>query len=61
MPKEMYIRICPQCGSTNTTIPPAGMDIRMSIPGYCQDCKNRGIFPEIKESEVEEFRKELKD
>ncbi|MBD3249748.1 hypothetical protein GF336_06910 [Candidatus Woesearchaeota archaeon] len=60
MKKERYIKICPHCGSTGIRIPPAGMDIRMTQPDYCESCHNRGIFPEIKESEVAEFKKNLK-
>lgn len=60
MKKEKYVKICPQCGSTNIKIPPAGMDLKMTKRDYCIDCKNWGIFPEIKESETEKFKKSLK-
>jgi len=55
-----YIKICLQCGSTNIKIPPAGMDLRMTMSDYCVDCGNKGMFPEVKESEVEKVRKKLK-
>ncbi len=58
--KEKYVKICPRCGGTNIKIPPVGLDIRMTLKDYCNDCKSWGMFPEIKESEVEEFRKKLK-
>jgi len=59
MNKEKYVKICPKCGSTNIRIPPAGMDVKMTIRDYCEDCGNRGNFPEIKEFEIKKFRKEL--
>lgn len=54
------IKVCLNCGSTNISIPPAGMDIRMMQPDYCRDCGNRGIFPTIPKKELEEFRKKIK-
>ncbi len=56
----MKIKICPDCGSTNIKIPPAGLDIRMTIQDYCMDCKNRGIFPVIEKKDIKNFQKELK-
>ena len=56
-----YVKICPKCGSTNIKMPPAGMDIKMTLQDFCEDCKFWGNFPEVKESEVEEFKKELKN
>jgi len=47
-----YLKICPQCGSTNIKIPPAGMDLKMAKRDYCTDCGNWGMFPEVKESEL---------
>lgn len=55
-----YIKICLKCGSTDITIPPAGLDLRMTMPDYCKKCGNRGIFPEIEKDNVEEFRKKIK-
>jgi len=57
---EEYVKICPKCGSTNIKIPPAGLDIKMTVKDYCEDCKNMGNFPEIKKSEIKKFRKNLK-
>jgi len=42
-----YIKICPKCKSTDITIPPAGLDLKMSMPDYCKKCGNIGVFPEI--------------
>ena len=53
-------KICPKCGSTNIKIHPAGLDVKMTLQDYCEDCKFWGNFLQVKESEVEEFRKELK-
>ncbi|MBU2590200.1 MAG: hypothetical protein KKA65_00820 [Nanoarchaeota archaeon] len=61
MKEKKFIKICPKCGSTNITIPPSGLDLKMSQPDYCKDCKNRGIFPEIEEDKVEYFKKVLKN
>jgi hypothetical protein len=57
MKKQDYIRICPKCGSTNvfTKVNKANSVER------CRDCNYSNItFPEVKTSEVETFRKELK-
>ena len=56
----MRVKICPKCGSTDIKIPPAGLDIRMTIPDYCQKCGLRGIFPEIDVENIKDFRKRLK-
>ena len=60
MKEKKYIKICPQCGSIKVKLPPAGMDIKMTVTDYCQDCGNRGIFPEVDTSKVEEFKKKLR-
>ena len=57
---EKYVKICPHCGSTETSIPPAGLDVKMTIRDYCRDCRKFGTFPEVALSKVEEFRKKLK-
>ncbi len=53
---KTYVKICPRCGSTDVTIPPAGLDIVMTMSDYCSACKNRGIFPEIEISQVPKFK-----
>ena len=58
--EEKFVKICPNCGSVDITIPPAGLDLRMSLPDYCSDCSNIGIFPEIKISEIKSFKDNLK-
>jgi len=58
--KEKYVKICPNCGSTNIKIPPAGLDIRMTLKDHCSDCKSWGMFPEIKESKVKEVKRKMK-
>jgi hypothetical protein len=67
MTKENYIKICPKCESTDIAI---NTDMFTGQGGaffsdYCKNC-NYGypygsFFPEIEESEVETFRKELKE
>lgn len=52
-----YVKVCPKCGSRKITIPPAGMDLRLSNPDYCSDCKNIGIFPEIQKDKWRNLKK----
>ena len=59
-PKKKYVKVCLHCGSTNTKIPPAGLDIKMTLPDYCAECGNRGIFPEVEIYKLNEFRKEIR-
>ena len=54
-----YAKICPKCGSTDIKIPPAGMDMKMAYKDYCQKCGNWGMFPEVKISEINNFRKKI--
>lgn len=56
----MYIKICPNCGSTDVKLPPRGGDMLMTVRDYCERCGNMGLFPEVDEEETEEFRKKLK-
>lgn len=58
--KPHYVKICPQCGSTDVKIPKAGLDIRMTIRDMCQTCGNIGNFPEIDIEKISEFRKKLR-
>jgi len=44
---KKYIKICPKCGSIDTKIPSAGLDLKMAMPDMCMDCEFRGIFPEV--------------
>ncbi len=60
MKKVTHVHICPKCGSTNITIPPASINFYMAQPAYCEDCRYNKTIPEIKISEVEEFKKNLK-
>jgi len=57
----MFVKVCSQCGSTDVSIPPAGMDLRMTIPDYCTKCGNRGVFPEIDKEKVKDFQKKLEE
>ena len=60
MSESKYIKICTNCGSIDITIPPAGTDIKLTFPDYCKDCKNKGIFPEVKIEDINKFKKKLK-
>jgi predicted Zn-ribbon and HTH transcriptional regulator len=55
-----YIKICPQCGSTNIKMPQAGMDLRLTIRDKCNDCGYIGNFPEVDKDKIKEFRKNIK-
>ena len=60
MNAEEYVRICPQCGSTDIKIPKAGMDLRMSVKDMCVACGAIGNFPEVLIKKIPDFRKRLK-
>jgi len=53
------VKICPQCGCTDITTPPAGLDLRMTYPDYCEKCGNRGTFPNIDVEDIKLFKKGL--
>jgi predicted nucleic-acid-binding Zn-ribbon protein len=55
-----YVKICPQCGSTNVKMPKAGLDLRMTVRDMCMQCGNIGNFPEVEIDKVEYFRKKLR-
>ena len=57
---KRFIKICPNCGSTDITIPQAGLDLKMTMRDYCKNCKTRGNFPEIAVEDVEKVRKAIK-
>ncbi|KYC45497.1 MAG: hypothetical protein APG12_01031 [Candidatus Methanofastidiosum methylothiophilum] len=61
-----YVKICPNCGSINVSSESYNIGIR----DVCKDCRHGSIqeslfindliyFPEILESDIEEFRKEI--
>ena len=57
-----YVKICPSCGSINRasfTIVGAGI-----LYDYCEDCGYGrgmgGFFPEVKRSDITNFREKLK-
>ena len=54
-----YVKICPQCGSTDITIPPGGMDILMTKTDFCNECGNQGMFPEVPAENASTFKEEL--
>jgi hypothetical protein len=55
------VKICIACGSTDISIPPAGIDFGMSLRDYCQECHAKGNFPTIPVDEVEGYRKQVKE
>ncbi|MBN1644840.1 signal recognition particle-docking protein FtsY [Candidatus Woesearchaeota archaeon] len=36
------------------------MDVKLTVPDFCSDCENSGVFPEVEEDKIEDFRKEIK-
>jgi len=59
-----YIKICPKCGSIDVKEEldnPAKVRLGAPLDLICLSCGFKAkIFPEIKEEEIEEFRKKLK-
>lgn len=58
-----YIKICPKCGSIDVKEDlnnPAKVRLGAPLDIICQSCGFKAkIFPEIKEEEIAEFRKNL--
>ncbi len=72
--KKQFIKICPKCGSINIEFgvafdAPKLWGIVGANPimnNFCKDCEygkfdNNSIFPEIKKSEIDIFRKKLEE
>ena len=58
--KKEFIKICPKCGSENTT--GSGRLIQMGAGfSYCKSCGYEGIFPEVDESKIKKFRETIKE
>ena len=59
MKKENYLKICPKCGSVNIT----QWVKEEKLLCHCKDCYygylSGALFPEVEESMVGEFRKNL--
>ena len=70
MEKEKFIKVCPNCGSTNVGLPNLKSFIyRMgsifqpvvsSGLSRCNGCNYHGIFVEVEKGKIGEFRKRLK-
>lgn len=56
-----HVKICPNCGSTDIKILNAGLDIKMTIKDQCNECGDMGNFPEVEETQVDEFKKIIKN
>lgn len=61
---EKYIKICPKCGSIDIKEEldnPAKVRLGAPLDCICRSCGFKAkIFPEVKEDEIEDFRKKLK-
>lgn len=61
--KDKYVKVCPRCASTNVKSDDLKIDAG-PLGDMCDDCGFGklmiGQFLEVKESELENFRKELK-
>lgn len=61
--KENYVKVCPQCKSTDVSSDKSTIQQLGQIPirYICNNCKHSGfVFPEVLESKLEEFEKEIK-
>ncbi|MFO8015598.1 MAG: hypothetical protein R6U32_00690 [Candidatus Woesearchaeota archaeon] len=65
--RRKEVRVCPKCGSarkSQSDDPNSGRSFAggVSHSGHyrCMDCGYKGIFPVVDESELENFRKDLK-
>jgi len=55
---EKYTKVCPRCGSKDVRFEATSA----GIFDICKKCEFRmNNFPEVKESELENFRKEIKE
>jgi hypothetical protein len=59
MKNKRFIKICPNCGGVNITIPKAGLDLIMTMKDYCKECLCKGNFPEVDVEDVKKIRKKL--
>ena len=57
---ERYVKVCPKCGSMDGDFTSVIKFIGDTIP-ICKNCGNRGIFPEVKVSEVNKLRKLIRN
>ena len=61
MTKEKYIKICPECGSIDISIPASGLDVKFTVaPNTCRSCGYIGRFPIVEKKTINLFKKELK-
>jgi len=63
--QKRYLKICSRCGNTNITpYTKLGLSYGEHLTDYCKDCyygfPSGGFFPEIADSNLEDFRKRLK-
>jgi len=58
--EETFVKICPHCGSTEIHSNAEGFHV-IANQSRCNGCGHRGIFPEIEQTKIEEFREHLKD
>lgn len=57
-----FIKICSKCGSTNITSSTRRYMLQQEIfKDNCKDCGYEGFIPEVEESDIENFRKKLKE
>ena len=61
--KEKYVQVCPQCKSINISQDKSTMQQLGELPirYICNNCGHSGFsFPEVLESEVEKFEKDIR-
>ena len=57
--KKKFIRVCPMCGSDNTTGNTRLIQSFTAI-SFCKSCGYQGVFPEVEKDKTEEFRIRIK-
>jgi len=58
--KEVFVKICPHCGSTEIHSNAEGFHI-IANQSRCNGCGHQGIFPEVEQSKVKDFKRQLDD
>jgi len=61
MKKKTLVHICPKCGSTDVKSILLFSPLMANTSAFvCKNCDYNGICPEIEVSQIEKFRKRLK-
>ncbi|MBI2672750.1 hypothetical protein HYX19_00670 [Candidatus Woesearchaeota archaeon] len=65
MNKKNYVKVCPNCGSTNITNDfsnAAKLKFGIELDKRCDSCGYSALsFPEVEESKIKDFKKKIKN